>query len=130
MRVTYDPEVDILLIVLEDLPGRRAGGRDLPFGGAYADLAADGTILQLEIENASARYPMSRLMEMEVVHAPLTLEQAAKRSDISIDALKKACQRGTLRGERFGHNWTVTQDALNAYIVSRWKRARKEAPAG
>lgn len=129
MKMTWDPEVDILLITLDDVTKHRAKGDDLAYGGAYVDLAADGTILQIEIEKASEKYPKSQLETLTVSHPPMTLDEASKRSGLSVDALKKACQRGTLKGQRIGHNWTVTQTALNDYIVNRWSRTGGPAKA-
>lgn len=122
MRMTWDPEVDIVMIYLDETPGRRVKGDDLPYGDAYADLAADGTILEIEIMNASQKYPMEQLRPLTVSYPPLTLDVASRRSGLGVDALRKACQRGVLKGDKIGNSWVVTQAALNDYIVSRWKR--------
>lgn len=128
MRMSWDPEVDVLMIFLDETRPIEKGG-DLPIGDAYVDAAGDGTILQIEILRASEKYPKSQLEALTVAHRPMTLSEASKRSGLSVDALKKACQRGTLKGERIGHNWTVTQAALNDYIVSRWSREGRLAKA-
>jgi uncharacterized protein YuzE len=123
MRITYDPEVDILMVHLDETKGRRAKGDDLPFGGAYADLATDGTILAIEIEKASEKYPLAILQATPApIYTPLTLDRAAAVSGMTVEALQKACLRGTLPASKVGNAWTVDLDDLNAYIVKRWKR--------
>lgn len=52
MKVTYDPEVDILRIVLSDAPIAES---DDERPGVIFDLSADGTLVGLEILEASQR---------------------------------------------------------------------------
>jgi|GEM_PF-1383196 uncharacterized protein YuzE len=119
MRITYDPEVDILMVRMHEAGNRRARGAELPFGDAYADLAADGTILAIEIQNASQKYPLELLLANKVAHGPLSLAEASERSGISPQALRKACEEGRMKGQKIGRNWTVTMDALLDYRDSR-----------
>lgn len=126
MQVRYDPQADIILVELDRSPGRRTKGGSLPFGQAYADLAGDGTILAIEIRNASAKYPKEALDEIKVTHPPMSLAEAAEHAGITAHALRKACERGTLDGHKIGRNWTVTWDALQDYLDGRWARAKKE----
>jgi uncharacterized protein YuzE len=126
--MTYDPEVDILMIRLDETRGRRSRGDDLPFGGAYADLAEDGTILTIEIEKASQKYPLAMLQATPApVYAPLTLDRAAEISGMRVEALQKACLRGTLPAIKVGNAWTIDLEDLNAYSVKRWKRHAQAA---
>ena len=129
MRIGYDPRGDILFVNLgteEEIKRRRVGGERLEKGGAYVDLAEDGTILSIEIMDASKRYApeeMERLLGYP--EEVISLSEAARISGIDAQALKKACQDGRLAGRKVGRNWTTTIAALMAY-----KQGRKHAGPG
>ena len=63
MKVKYDREVDILYIKLSDLPIKESD-EDKP--GVILDYAADGSIVGLEILNASIKMPQPNVLEHEV----------------------------------------------------------------
>lgn len=63
MKVKYDKEVDILYIKLSDLPIKESD-EDKP--GIILDYAADGSIVGLEILNASVKMPQPNVLEHEV----------------------------------------------------------------
>ena len=63
MKVKYDKEVDILYIKLSDLPIKESD-EDKP--GLILDYAADGSIVGLEILNASIKMPQPNVLEHEV----------------------------------------------------------------
>ncbi|MEO6539709.1 MAG: DUF2283 domain-containing protein [Ferruginibacter sp.] len=63
MKVKYDKEVDILYIKLNDLPIKESD-EDKP--GVILDYAADGSIVGLEILNASIKMPQPNVLEHEV----------------------------------------------------------------
>ena len=63
MKVKYDKEVDILYIKLSDLPIKESD-EDKP--GVILDYAADGSIVGLEILNASVKIPQPNVLEHEV----------------------------------------------------------------
>lgn len=120
MKFTYDPEVDILMIYLDDVKPRRARGAELPFGGAYVDLADDGTILAIEIQDASRKYPPKVLEQYPPNYEkPMALADAARVASTTPEALKKAIQRGRLRGQKLGRDWVTTIAALTEYLNSR-----------
>jgi uncharacterized protein YuzE len=123
MRITYDPEVDVLMVYLDETKGRRVKGDDLPYGSAYADLALDGTILELEITNASKRYPANVLLEAtKPAYDPMSLAEASVIAGVTPQALKKAIQRGKLAGRQIGGSWVVVGPDLDAYLNARWQR--------
>jgi uncharacterized protein YuzE len=129
MHIGYDPRGDILYVALDTQEGvkaRRSAGKKLDTGGAYVDLAADGTILAIEIQDASRRYDQATLDALLAYpDEAISLVEAAKLSGIDAEALKKACQRGTLAGKKIGRNWTTTVGAVTAY-----KARRKHAGPG
>ncbi len=63
MKVKYDKEADILYIKLSDLPIKESD-EDKP--GIILDYAADGSIVGLEILNASIKMPQPNVLEHEV----------------------------------------------------------------
>ncbi len=63
MKVKYDKEVDILYIKLSDLPIKESD-EDKP--GVILDYAADGSVVGLEILNASVKMPHPDVLEHEV----------------------------------------------------------------
>jgi uncharacterized protein YuzE len=126
MRVTYDSDVDILMVRLGDVKARRVETRRLDFGGAIIDLAADGTILAVEILDASRRYTPDELdAPSPDYRKPLTLAEAAKVAGASTEALKKAIQRKRLGGRLIGKNWTTTVEELTEYLNSRAVSGRR-----
>lgn len=64
MKVKYDREVDILYIKLTDLQVHESD-EDKP--GIILDYAADGTIVGIEILNASQKLPQPNKVEYESV---------------------------------------------------------------
>jgi uncharacterized protein YuzE len=63
MKVKYDKEVDILYIKLSDLPIKET---DEGKPGVILDYAADGSIVGIEILNASIKMPHPNVLEHEV----------------------------------------------------------------
>jgi uncharacterized protein YuzE len=64
VRVTYDPEVDVLRILLSDAPIEESD-EDKP--GVILDYDKDGNIVGLEILEASKRVSNPRSVEYAVV---------------------------------------------------------------
>lgn len=63
MKVKYDKEVDILYIKLSDLPIKES---DEEKPGVILDYAADGSIVGLEVLNASIKMPRPNVIEHEI----------------------------------------------------------------
>ena len=120
MKITWDAEVDIMMVELGDVRKRRTHGKHLDCGGAFVDLAEDGTILAIEIADASKKYPIEELRQHPVDYdEPMPLDEAAEVAGVTPQALRKACERGRLGGKKIGRNWTTTARALNDYLNSR-----------
>jgi uncharacterized protein YuzE len=64
LKVTYDPEVDILRIILSNLPIEESD-EDKP--GVILDYDKDGNIVGLEILDASKRIENPRSVEYAVI---------------------------------------------------------------
>ena len=63
MKVKYDKEVDILYIKFNDQPVNES---DEKKPGVVLDYAADGSIVGIEILNASVKMPQPNVLEHEV----------------------------------------------------------------
>ena len=63
MKVTYDPEVDIVRILLSDSPIEES---DEEKPGVIFDYDADGNVVGIEILDASARVENPRALEYTV----------------------------------------------------------------
>ena len=61
MRTKYDPEVDILVVDLGDLK-TSVGAREIA-PGVWLDQDVDGTVLALEVLDASRRYAAAELAQ-------------------------------------------------------------------
>ena len=66
MKVTYDPEVDVLRIVFRDAPVEESD-EDKP--GVILDYDAGGVVIGMEILNASMRTDDPRRVEFAVLSA-------------------------------------------------------------
>lgn len=63
MKVKYDKEVDILYIKLSDSPVKESD-EDKP--GIVLDYAGDGSIVGIEIMEASKKFPDPEKVELEI----------------------------------------------------------------
>ncbi|MBN3873154.1 MULTISPECIES: DUF2283 domain-containing protein [unclassified Nostoc] len=63
MKITYDPEVDILIIILSDVPIEDS---DEEKPGIILDYDEDGNITGLEILDASKRIDNPRSLEYSI----------------------------------------------------------------
>jgi uncharacterized protein YuzE len=66
MKVTYDPEVDVLRIVFRDAPVQESD-EDKP--GVILDFDAAGEVIGMEILNASVRTDNPRSVDFAVLTA-------------------------------------------------------------
>lgn len=128
MKFEYDTEVDILMVTLADVQGRRQRSERLPYGGVVLDLAEDGTLLAIEIMGASKKYALDELRGHPADYSePLSLADASRISGISTQALRKASERGRLVAKKVGRDWTTTIAALHDYQASRLHEGHRTA---
>jgi uncharacterized protein YuzE len=66
MKVTYDPEVDVLRIIFRNAPIKESD-EDKP--GIILDYDAAGEVIGLEILNASTRTDNPRIVDFDVLTA-------------------------------------------------------------
>jgi uncharacterized protein YuzE len=70
MKVKYDKEVDIVYILLNDMPVKESD-EDKP--DVIIDYAHDGSVVAIEILNASLKLPQPNKVEYETVGNKLSL---------------------------------------------------------
>ena len=123
-RIAYDPDVDILVIDLGDLT-TSVGATEIS-QGVYLDLDEQGTVLSLEVLDASKRYDMALLAQHPPNYEePMSLADAARLFSSTPQALQKAILRGKLRGKKVGKTWSTSLAAVNEYMNSRSVRGRR-----
>lgn len=117
MRFTYDDEVDILMVYLSDAAITRS---ERLGNGPVIDYAEDGSIVSMEFLDASKHYPMDELKKHPAIYGePIPLADAAVTAGCTAKALQLAINRGRLKGQKIGRNWTTTDAALAEYLESR-----------
>ena len=91
--------------------------------GVEVDYDADGRVLAIEFLNASKKYDM-RGLELEEPDPYYSLAEAGALFDLNPTTLRHQIQRGVLPGVKFGRNWVVHRDDLDAYIMERSRKAK------
>lgn len=54
----------------------------------------------------------------------ITTQEAAKRLDLTQEAVRKLIERGALRAEKLGEIWAIDPDSLDGYVRSPRGRPR------
>src|ERR1035437_10319271 len=123
MKIAYDAEVDMLTIRLvsrEEFKARFDHDDSEAFPGAVISTDQQGAILEIEVWDASKKYPLEILSANPARYDdPLTLADAAHVASTTPEALKKAIERGRLGGRKIGRDWTTTTAELTEYLNSR-----------
>lgn len=124
MQITYDPDVDILVVDLGDL-AKSVGAEEIA-PGVFLDRDEHDTVLSIEVMNASKRYDKDSLAQHPPNYEePMALVAAAHMLSTTPQALQKAIVRGRLRGVKVGKTWTTSIAAVTEYINSRSLRGRR-----
>ena len=120
MRTTYDPEADVLSILLADTEVART---ENIAPGVEVDFDTDGRVLSFEILGFSKKYDLQGL----IAGPPdpwLPLATAASIFGLSPHTLRHQIHKGVLKGHRAGRNWTVHWDDLYDYLEKRSRKAK------
>jgi uncharacterized protein YuzE len=127
VQLTYDPQVDALMIILNERRRRNARARVISrkvASGIYVDEDTNGNLIAIEVLDASARIPRTQLDDLPSPARILSLAQAAKESRLSPDTLRSQINKGRLKAEKRGRDWTVSETDLINYLESRDTRGR------
>jgi uncharacterized protein YuzE len=126
MRWTYDPDVDALTIVLG---ARRRSTRTEELGnGLLVDFDRQGTVIAIEVLDASQRYPKDQLAALPLPVPLLPLSHAADRAGVTPDTLRQQIRNQRLKAIKRHREWWVAPAELERYLASRGQRGRRRAP--
>ena len=116
MRVTYDPEADVLGVWLDESREPCEAQEVAP--GLRIDLAEDGTLLALEVEGASKRYP-AHLLQQVSYDRLIPLTKAAEEYGLSPSRLRRLAKSGQLHAKKRGRRWLTTPGSVQDYLASQ-----------
>ena len=113
MRVTYDPQADMLGVWLDESREPCEAKEIAP--GVRVDLAEDGTLLALEVEDAASRYPAD-LLEQVSFDRLVPLAEAAQAYGLSPGRLRSLVKSGQLHAKKRGRRWLATPGWVKDYL--------------
>ena len=123
MRTTYDEEADVLAILLVDAEVEET--RSIA-PGVEVDYDSGGRVLAIEFLNASKKYDLSRA-QLEAPDPFYSLAAAGALFGLSPTTLRHQIEHGVLTGVKFGRNWVVHRDDLDAYVKEHSRKAKLTA---
>ena len=117
MLVTYDPEVDILMIYLQDPEASPEYARELS-DQVVAHYGAGDKLLSIEVLDASSSHPKEELLRYSVDRL-MSLSKAAQVASLSHSTLRQLVFKRRLKSLKYGDIWMTTQEWLDEYLASR-----------
>jgi uncharacterized protein YuzE len=127
VEITYDPHVDALVVLLTKRGGKSAHScvtsREA-ISGIYVDEDENGNLVAIEVLDASTRISRKQLDSLPSPVRILSLAEAAKLSRLAPDTLRSQINKGRLKAEKRGRDWTVSETELFNYLESRDARGR------
>ena len=123
MRLTYDPQVDSILLTIGD-PDVQSESWVEPADGVIIDFDADKNPISVEIQNASRRNPAAALGPVNIDQV-VSLAQLAGEFNLAEAHLRKLALTGRLRATKVGRNWAATRAAVEDYLDSRRYNAKE-----
>ena len=117
MLITYDPEVDILMIYLQDPEAQPEYARELS-DQVVAHYDPGDKLLSIEVLNASASHPKEELLRYSVDHL-IPLSRAAQLTSLSHSTLRQQIFKRRLKALKYGDIWMTTREWLDEYLASR-----------
>ena len=121
MKITYDKNVDAMIILFSDSDIEET--KDIA-PGVYVDYDADGGMVGLEILKASQKYDLEDA-EFQPPNPYMSLSDAGRLYGLSPTTLRHQIGRRVLKGKKFGRNWMVRNDHMAAYVRERSRKAGK-----
>ena len=117
MLITYDAEVDILMIYLDDPEAEREYAQELSdqIVGHYGP---GDRLVAIEVLNASYSHPREELLKYSVDYL-IPLSKAAKLTGLSHSTLRQLVFKKRLRAFKYGDIWMTTREWLDEYLASR-----------
>lgn len=117
MLITYDPEVDILMIYLQNPETTLEYARELS-DQVVAHYGPRDKLASIEVLNASASHPKEELLRYSVDHL-IPLSRAAQLTSLSHSTLRQQIFKRRLKALKYGDIWMTTEEWLDEYLASR-----------
>jgi uncharacterized protein YuzE len=123
LKIEYEPEVDILNIYLQPVETNLDSSVETE-AGVILNYAGDGSLVSVEIMNASKRYPAGQLAANSIDEF-IDLKTASSITGLAPVTLRTQAEKGRLWAIRLGGQWVTTRERLQQYLDSRSKNAKK-----
>ncbi len=122
LRISYEPETDILTIYLRapEIPVSHSSEAE---PGVVLNHAEDGSLSSVEIREASKCYPPGQLAAYSV-NEFIDLKTASKLSDIATVTLKTQAEKRRLWAMRLNGQWMTTRKQLQHYLDTRARKSQ------
>ena len=120
LKIEYEPEVDILMLYLQDSE-ISLGHSSEAEPGVVLNYTKDGSLASIEILNASKRYSPGQLAASSVDEL-IDLKKASSLADIAPVTLRTQAEKGKLWALRLGGKWVTTRERLQQYMDSRKRK--------
>ena len=122
MLLTYDPEVDILMIYLSDPESPLEYAKELS-DQVIGHYGPRDKLVAIEVMNASSSHPKEELLKYSVDYL-IPLSKAARMTSLSPSTLRQLVFKKRLKAFKYGDIWMTTKEWLEEYLVSRRRRNR------
>jgi uncharacterized protein YuzE len=123
IRVTYDPQGDVLAVGLGPL--RKALGATEVSPDHYLHLDPKGRLVSIEILRASKHYRRSLLQGFPSPVRLLTLNETAAAAGLATTTLRSQIHAGRLPAVKRGRDWLVAEHDLWNYLDNRAPQGRR-----
>lgn len=122
LNIEYEPEVDVLIIYLQDRETHLSYSSEVE-PGVILNYAEDNSLSSIEILDASKRYTPAQLAASSVDEL-IDLRMASKLAEIAPVTLRTQAEKGRLWAIRLGGQWVTTRERLQQYLDSRARTGR------
>jgi uncharacterized protein YuzE len=125
MRMTYSADVDAFAAWFGQGVGRVVTRELGP--GIHADFDERGTLVGIEVLDASTHYERQALEQLASPIEYLTLAEASRESKLAVNTLRNQINNGRLPAIKRGRDWLVAGHELWNYLESRAPQGRPAA---
>lgn len=122
LNIEYEPEVDVLIIYLQDRETLLSYSSEVE-PGVILNYAENNGLSSIEILDASKRYTPAQLAASSVDEL-IDLRMASKLAEIAPVTLRTQAEKGRLWAIRLGGQWVTTRERLQQYLDSRARTGR------
>lgn len=120
LKIEYEPEVDILMLYLQDSEISLSNSREAE-PGVLLNYSEDGGLVSVEILEASKRYSPGQLAASSVDEF-IDLKKASSLAEIAPVTLRTQAEKGKLWALRLSGHWVTTRERLQQYLDSHKRK--------